>query len=129
LTFGPVSVLPEYQNRGVGSALIEHTKKLAHDKGYRAILIYGDPGYYKRFGFAASKTWRITNRDGKYPAALLALELYPGALNGITGKFGEADVYEVDKHELAEFEKGFPPKVKGASKTQERFNELSRLFL
>jgi predicted N-acetyltransferase YhbS len=129
LTFGPVSVLPEYQNKGVGSALIERTKSLAHSKGCPAILIYGDPEYYRRFGFAASKTWRITNHEGKYPAALLALELHPGALDGIMGKFEEADIYAVDKNELAEFEKGFPPKAKGAAKTQERFNELSRLFL
>ena len=73
LTFGPISVLPEYQNRGIGARLIRHTRKLATELGYKAILIYGDPQYYRKFGFTESKKYGITNRDGKYPAALLAL--------------------------------------------------------
>ncbi len=48
LCFGPISVLPEYQGKGVGTKLIEHTKVLAREMGYSAILIYGDPEYYTR---------------------------------------------------------------------------------
>ena len=129
LTFGPLSVLPACQNSGTGTALIEHTKKLAAGLGYRAILIYGDPEYYKRFGFRASKEFRITNGEGKYPAALLALELYPRALAGITGIFDEGEIYAVDAEELAEFEKGFAKKEKQAASTQERFNELANACL
>jgi predicted N-acetyltransferase YhbS len=81
LTFGPLSVLPEYQNKGIGGKLINHTVKLAKDMDYKCIIIYGDPEYYKRFGFMVSKQYRITNKDKKYPAALLVLELYPNALN------------------------------------------------
>src|SRR5512136_1108067 len=46
ITFGPVSVLPAFQKRGTGSALIIHTISLARDMGYPAICIYGDPRYY-----------------------------------------------------------------------------------
>ena len=129
LTFGPVSVLPQYQNRGIGTALIEHTQKLAAGLGYRAIIIYGDPEYYKRFGFRASKEFRITNGEGKYPAALLALELYPGALADIQGKFDEGKAYHIDPQELEEFEKGFAKKEKLAAKSQERFAVLSQSYL
>ena len=87
LVFGPVCVLPEYQNKGIGSKLIEHTIKLAKKMDYRAILIYGYPDYYKRFGFKVSKEYGITNGDGKYPAALLVLELYQNSLDGITGVY------------------------------------------
>jgi predicted N-acetyltransferase YhbS len=129
LTFGPVSVLPEYQNRGIGSKLINHTLKLAAEMGYKAVVIYGDPDYYKRFDFSESKAYNITNKDKKYPAALLVLELYPNALNGIEGVFDEGKAYEVDKKELQEFEKSFPPKEKGFAKTQERFLELANKYL
>ena len=61
LTFGPVSVLPEYQNKGIGSKLINHTIQLAKER-HRAILIYGDPEYYKRFGFRESIHYKITNK-------------------------------------------------------------------
>ena len=97
--------------------------------GYKAIIIYGDPEYYKRFGFKESKEYNITNREGKYPAALLVLELFPNALNGINGKFDEGKIYEIDGKELEEFEKGFIKKEKQRTKTQERFNELAEKYL
>ncbi len=127
--FGPVSVLPEYQGRGVGSRLITHTAQLAREMGYRAILIYGDPEYYKRFGFKPSKAYRITNPDGRYPAALLVWELYPGALTGIEGTYDEGDIYVMDHDAVAAFDSGFPPKEKAHSKTQDRFLELVDKFL
>jgi len=129
LTFGPVSVLPEYQNKGVGGKLISHTIKLSKEMGYKGIIIYGDPEYYKRFGFKESKEYKITNKDKKYPAALLVLELYPNALNGIEGIFDEGKVYEIDKNESEEFDKKFIAKEKGYSKSQERFMELSGKYL
>jgi len=129
LTFGPVSVLPEYQNKGIGTKLINHTIQLSKEMGYKAIIIYGDPEYYKRFGFRESKKYNITNMEGKYPAALLVLELFTNALNGINGKFDEGKIYEVDEKELEEFEKGFAEKEKQKTKTQERFNELSGKYL
>jgi len=124
LTFGPVSVLPEYQNKGIGSRLINHTINLSREMGFKGIIIYGDPEYYKKFGFVASKQYNITNKENKFPVALLVLELYPNALNGIEGIFDEGKAYEVDKNELEEFDKHFPAKEKGYSKTQDRFNEL-----
>jgi len=129
LTFGPVSVLPEYQNKGIGAKLINHTIQLSKEMGYKAIIIYGDPEYYKRFGFKVSKEYNITNMEGKYPAALLVLELFTNALNGINGKFNEGKIYEIDDKELEEFEKRFAEKEKQKTKTQERFNELSGKYL
>lgn len=128
-TLGPVSVLPEYQNRGIGGKLITHTARLAKEMGYPAIVIYGDPEYYKRFGFRLSKTYGITDRDGKYPAAMQILELYPGALSGIEGRYDYGDTYTVDPAQLPEFEKGFPVKEKRHTKTQDRFLELVDKFL
>ncbi len=127
--FGPVSVLPEYQGKGVGGKLITHTAQLAKEMGYKAILIYGDPEYYKRFGFKVSKEYNITNGDRKYPAALQVLELYPDALKGIEGVYDEGDIYIVNKDEFVEFEKGFPEKEKKPTKTQERFLEMVNKFL
>jgi len=124
LTFGPLSVLPNYQNKGIGGKLINHTVQLSKKMGYKGIIIYGDPEYYKKFGFIESRHYKITNRDKKYPMALLVLELYPNALNGIEGIFDEGKAYEVNEDELEEFDKMFPKKEKGYSKTQDRFNEL-----
>lgn len=129
LTFGPVSILPEYQGKGIGSKLITHTIEVAKEMGYKAILIYGDPEYYQRFGFRVSKEYKITNGNKKYPAALQVLELYPDALKGIEGIYNEGSIYDADTDELNEFEKGFPEKEKAFTKTQERFLEMVNKFL
>jgi len=129
LTFGPISVLPEYQNKGIGSKLISHTIQQSKEMGYKAIIIYGDLDYYRRFGFKISKEYNITNKEKKFPAALLVLELYPNALMGIEGIFFEGEDYEVNQDELIEFDKKFPKKDKEYSKTQDRFNELSGQYL
>jgi len=129
LTFGPISVLPEYQKNGIGSKLVRHTIQLAREMGYKAIIIYGEPGYYGRFGFTASKEFRITNKENKFPASLLVLELYPRALDGIEGAFDEGAAYVIDEKELAEFEKGFAKKEKLVTESQKRFTELSGMYL
>jgi predicted N-acetyltransferase YhbS len=129
LTFGPLSVLPEYQNKGIGGELINYTMKLSKEMGYKAIIIYGDPEYYKRFGFKESKEYNITNKDKKYPAALLVSELYPNALNGINGIFDEGKNYEIDENKFEEFEKDFDKKEKCVTKSQQRFMEIANKYL
>lgn len=48
---GPVSVLPDYQRKGVGKALIsEGLSRLKALKAQGCCLV-GHPGYYQRFGF------------------------------------------------------------------------------
>lgn len=48
---GPVSVLPEYQRQGIGSALIREGISHLKDLGARGCCLVGHPGYYRRFGF------------------------------------------------------------------------------
>ena len=129
LTFGPLSVLPEYQNKGIGAKLAKYTILLAKKMNYKAIIIYGYPDYYQRFGFEVSKKFDITDKEKKYPAALLVLELYQNALSGMKGMFDEGKAYKIDAKELVEFEKGFAKKEKQITKTQERYKEFSNKYL
>lgn len=48
---GPVSVLPEYQRRGIGSALIREGLARLQALGARGCCLVGHPEYYGRFGF------------------------------------------------------------------------------
>jgi predicted N-acetyltransferase YhbS len=112
LTFGPVSVLPVYQKRGIGKELINHTIKKAKEMGFKAIIIYGKPKYYERFGFKNTKEYGITDMEGNYNDALMALELFPCALGNISGKFFEGEIYKINKEELEVFEKRFSYKEK-----------------
>ena len=110
LNFGPLSVHPDYKRRGVGAALMRHSIAEAARLGYRAIIFYGHPDYYPRFGFRRAGRYGIVSADGSSPDSLMAMELYDGALDGITGRYIEDEVYEVDPKEMAEFEKEFPYK-------------------
>ena len=118
ITFGPVSVLPICQKNGIGKKLIEHTIAKSKIMGFNAILIYGNPKYYEKFGFKNSKEYKITDMEGNYNDALMALELYPDSLKNISGKFFEGEAYKIDKKELEIFERNFPYKEKLVLETQ-----------
>lgn len=125
ISFGPLSVLPQFQGLGVGGALIEFTKNIAKELGYKAILIYGDPLYYCRFGFVAAENFKIGTSDNMYAPPLLALELVPGALSHIEGRFFEDEVYNLDELAAKEFDRDFSPKeLRDDLPSQIRFQHL-----
>jgi len=51
LQVGPLAVLPSHQGRGIGSALMEETIRIADSRGEPLLLIEGNPKYHERFGF------------------------------------------------------------------------------
>jgi predicted N-acetyltransferase YhbS len=125
LSFGPISVLPLMQGQGVGSMLIRHTLENAKEMGYTAVLIYGDPGYYSRFGFVSAKQYGIGTSDDFYAEALQALELVPDALAKSAGKFFEDHAYEIDETAAAAFDKQFLPKaLRDDLPSQRHFKEM-----
>ena len=123
--FGPLSVLPADQGRGVGSRLVGHTLELARQAGYAAILIYGDPAYYSRLGFVPAEQYGIGAPDGFYRAALQAYELQPGALAKANGLLIESPVYDMDPTESEAFDAQFPYKTKlEGTASQRRFQDI-----
>ena len=118
LVFGPLSVLPEYQGRGVGSLLVRRSLELARELGYRAVCIFGHPAYYRRFGFRPASFFHILPPDGNPTDTFQAMELQPAGLQGITGWFAEDPVFSVDPEELEEFDRRFPPKEKRVTDSQ-----------
>ncbi|HEY5250216.1 MAG TPA: N-acetyltransferase [Acidimicrobiales bacterium] len=50
----PLSVLPSHQGIGVGRALMTELLHRAASAALPLILLLGDPGYYRRFGFEPS---------------------------------------------------------------------------
>lgn len=51
---GPVAVLPAYQGRSVGTRLTHDALARLRASGAAGCVVLGEPGYYQRFGFAAS---------------------------------------------------------------------------
>lgn len=110
LTFGPISVMPQYKRMGIGSALMRHSIAEAKRLGYRAIVFYGHPDYYPRFGFQRASRFNITAPDGSSFDALMAMELFDGALDNVSGKFFEDSIFHIDPKEVEDFDKTFPAK-------------------
>jgi len=85
LSLAPMAVLPELQNRGIGSALVRRGLDEARRLGHRIVVVVGHPHYYPRFGFEPA---RPRGLEAPFPVpdeAFLVLELVPGALRGVRG--------------------------------------------
>jgi putative acetyltransferase len=52
---GPISVLPEKQQQGIGSQLMRQSLAELRKKGATGCVVVGDPAYYQRFGFQADR--------------------------------------------------------------------------
>jgi predicted N-acetyltransferase YhbS len=115
---GPLSVLPEFQKNGIGSKLMVDSIAAATELGYKAMILFGNPDYYHRFGFKNAKEYRITTKDGQNFEPFMALELYAGVLANVTGRFFYDNVYECQSADVIEFEKKFPYKEKLVTDTQ-----------
>jgi len=109
LNFGPLSVLPKYQNMGIGSMLMEKSIQIAKDAGYGAILFFGHPTYYPRFGFVEAKNFNITTTGGKNFPAFMAMELQDGYLDNVSGRYIEGKIYDerLTKAYAKEYDKNF----------------------
>ena len=59
LALAPLSVLPEYQRKGVGTALIEEGHKIAKEMGYAYSVVLGSENYYPKFGYIPADTFGI----------------------------------------------------------------------
>lgn len=67
---GPVSVLPEFQSQGIGSALIFEGLALLKDAGANGCVVLGEPAYYQRFGFRNDPGLALENVPQEFFMAL-----------------------------------------------------------
>lgn len=119
LCMGPLGVLPSYQKKGVGAMLMRHSAERAQQLGHKAVVIFGHPDYYHRFGFRDARDFGIQTSMGENMDAFMALPLYDGALVGITGRFYEDEVFHhLPADELDAFDASFPYKEKHVTDTQ-----------
>ena len=85
LLLGPLAVAAQARCKGIGSSLMRKALRRARADGHRAVLLVGDAGYYKRFGFK-----QIWNSSLIFPGPVmherfLGCELSPGALADAEG--------------------------------------------
>jgi hypothetical protein len=85
LLLGPLAVASDARSLGVGADLMRRALREAKRRGYRAVLLVGDPAYYQRFGFSAENTGNLRMPGPFERERLLACEFVPGTLRGARG--------------------------------------------
>ena len=85
LALAPVSVLPEFQNMGIGGQLITQVHKIAVELGYASIILLGHENYYPKFGYVQAHTFNIEIPFEAPKENCMAIELIPNGLEGVSG--------------------------------------------
>ena len=85
LALAPVSVLPDFQGRGIGGQLIEKGHELAREAGHTSVVLLGHAQYYPRFGYQPAHNFDIRLPFEVPLENCMAIELQPGSLNTVRG--------------------------------------------
>jgi putative acetyltransferase len=92
LSLAPMAVLPDYQRRTIGTALVREGLKRCREAGHRIVIVVGHSEYYPRFGFSADLARTLESPfSGE---AFMAMELVPGALEGVVGRVEYSPPFE-----------------------------------
>lgn len=129
LTFGPVSVLPDFQRMGYGKMLMEHSFEKAKELGYDTIVIFGSPANYVSRGFKSCKKYHVCSGNGKYPAAMMVKELIPGMLAGHTWTYQDSPVMAISEKDAERYDDTLEKMEKKHQPSQEEFYIMSHSSL
>lgn len=86
LALAPLSVVPEFQSRGVGSRLVAAAHHHAALLGFGSIVLIGIAPYYRRFGYEPLSRYPITLPFDAPLQDCMILGLAPGSLDGVQGQ-------------------------------------------
>ncbi len=82
----PMAVLPEFQNRGIGSELVTEGLKIIKGMKCPFVIVLGHDKYYPRFGFlTASKHGLKSQWDGVPDEVFMVLILNESTMKDVSG--------------------------------------------
>ena len=124
MTFGPISIAPNYKRKGYGKQLLDYSMEKAKELGAKALAITGNIDFYGKSGFVVASTKNIRYADAEPSDTVvpyfLIKELEEGFLDTISGTYHDPEEYFVAEKNPEAFEKfdaDFPAKVKKADGT------------
>lgn len=85
LVLAPIAVHPDRQREGIGGSLLRAGLARGRTRGYRAVVLHGDPGFYGQFGFQEAAQWGVENPLETPSDEFLGRELVPGGFERIAG--------------------------------------------
>lgn len=126
LSFGPFTIHPDYQRKGYGRKLLNHSLEVAKNLGYDTVVIWGNPENYACYGFKNCKRYHVYLEEEVYPVSLMVKVLEENALLNKSWKYVESPAHQLDESGFEEFDRSFEQMEKGYSYTQELFYIYSR---
>ncbi len=79
LALAPLSVKPNYQKKGIGTALILAGHQIAQRLGYTHCIVLGSETYYPKAGYLPAEEFNILMPAGFPPQNYMAIQLLPHA--------------------------------------------------
>ena len=115
VVLGPIAIDEDFQNRGLGTELIEFTLTKANDVGIPFVFVIGDEKYYSRIGFESASKYDIhlegTPIDEECPFFMIKI-FDKSAITNERGIFKNPDVFDVDESDVDKFDSQFEFKEK-----------------
>ncbi|MFY8331201.1 GNAT family N-acetyltransferase [Vagococcus carniphilus] len=94
LALAPLSVLPSYQNKKIGTNLMLALEKRSLIADYPFIVILGHPTFYKRFGYLPASKWGIFPPFEVPEEFFMIKELRKNILQEISGEVAYLKAFE-----------------------------------
>ncbi len=85
LALAPMAVLPDFQNKGIGSALVKKGLQIAKDLEFEHVIVLGHQDFYPKFGFRKASNWKIKCPFEVPDDHFMAIELVKGSLENRSG--------------------------------------------
>jgi predicted N-acetyltransferase YhbS len=93
LALAPVSVLPEYQGKEIGSKLILYGHEQAERLGYESVVLLGHEDYYPRFGYQRCDKYNIKMPFDVPAENCMVIPLVKDGLKKVNGNVVYPDVF------------------------------------
>lgn len=95
LALGPLAVLPRYQGRGAGTALVHAVLGAADALNLPEAVLLGDPRYYRRFGFRSAADLGVVPPEPQWAEHFQVRTLAAWDARR-SGRFRYADAFSAD---------------------------------
>ena len=95
IALAPLSVLPDYQKRGIGSALIAEGHRIAKTLGYGYSVVLGSPRVYGKAGYIPASTYGIKPPFAVNDENFMAIKLKCDA-KAVSGTVKYDDAFGID---------------------------------
>lgn len=92
---GPMAVLPELQNQGIGTKLVKEGLRIINNMTCPFVIVLGHEKYYPRFGFQRASKYGLTSQWKDIPdEAFMVMILNESTMKGVSGIIRYRDEFD-----------------------------------